>query len=443
MNILIIFIFIAPLTWRLLTNYQQGVSWAVFLLTALSANPVILSGGTMPNFSLHRLILILLLIVAMKNQALLKGNHAAPLKWILVLYAFVNLLPMIFTIDLLMSIKSYLSFTVEIVLFYFIICASIQTKEDAKRIVLACTAALVAVGVMALIERFAHFNPVDAYMPGYVRKPEYVNDILSTFPHRILFGAAMAMGLPLALAFAQAEMARRWAWWIGVCILLLSCYFSFSRGPWLAAVLAGMAMFVLAGWRVRRQALIIVVLLSIVLAMRPGVWKTLSSSVHDTADVDSFKGQTYQYRWELWGIAWKKISQSGTRILFGFGQGSTEVMTFETELSYTSDTTTLWSWDNHYAATLFETGLVGLASFVGLYGFFFLKLFRGSLRAAKEDKAIQVGITVAMAAMLFIMTNVAIFAPQLNYLLWALIAAGLRLGADDLREDAYAITTGF
>jgi hypothetical protein len=40
-----------------------------------------------------------------------------------------------------------------------------------------------------------------------------------------------------------------------------------------------------------------------------------------------------------------------------------------------------------------------------------------------------------MTAMLFMMTNVAMFAPQLNYLVWALIAAGLRLGAGNRRQE--------
>ncbi len=438
MNYLIIFIFIGPLAWRLFTNYKQGVYWAVFLLITLSANPVLMSGGAMPNFSLQRLILMVLLIGAIKNRQLFKENNSLHFKWALVLYATINLLPMFFTIDLLMSIKTYLSFTFEIVLFYFIIGSSIENHHEARQIVFACTTALITVGVLCLVERYTHFNPVDAFMPGYVRKDLYANDTLSTFPHRILLGTAMAMGWPLALAFAQDENGRSWAWWLGIGILLLSCYFSFSRGPWIAAAFAGIGMFFLAGASVRRQALVVVGLIVVALMLRPGVWETLSSSVHDTADTESFKGQTYQYRWELWSIAWRKISGSGLRILFGFGQGSTEIMPFETELSYTSETTTLWSWDNHYAATLFETGLVGLTAFIGLYSLFFVKIFGARKTVFEENKTLHAGILISIGVLLFMMTNVAIFAPQLNYLLWALIAAGTSLSMNDEEENAYA-----
>ncbi len=443
MNYLIIILFIAPLTWRIFTDYKQGVCWAVFMLTALSANPVLLPGGVLPNFNLQRLILIVLLIAAIKENRLFDTNRTVPFLWTLLLYAAINLLPLIFSIDLLMSIKAYLAFTIEIVLFYFIVSMSIDTRQEARHLVLAGTTALLTVAVLALIERYSGFNPVDAFMPDYIRKPEYVNDILSTFPHRILFGTAMAMGWPLVLAFAQGKIARRWIWWIGICLLLFSCYLSFSRGPWVAAIFGGIVMFVFAGAAVRRQTMVVVVLITIALVIRPGAWETITASAQDTADADSFKGQTYKYRWELWGIAWHKISRSSERLLFGFGQGSTEVMTFDAELSYTGETTKVWSWDNHYAATLMESGLVGLTAFVGLYFFFFWKLFgmRGAL--AEEDRTMHAAIMAAMTAMLFMMTNVAIFAPQLNYLLWSLIAAGLRLGRGNLQEKRYDIAVVF
>ena len=437
MSYIIIILFLAPLAWRLFTNYRQGVCWAVFLFTALSANPVLMSGGVLPNFNLQRLILIVLLIAAITKKRFFRTNRTVPFLWVLVAYAAINLLPLIFSIDLLMSIKAYLSFTIEIVLFYIILSMSIDTRQEARGVVFAGASALLTVAVFALIERYTGFNPVDAFMPEYVRKPQYAGDILSTFPHRILLGTAMAMGWPLALVFAQKGKTRRWIWWIGICIVLLSCYFSFSRGPWIAAMFGGIVMFLFAGTAVRRQTLVVIALIAVALVVRPGVWETISTSAHETADANSFKGGTYQYRWELWGIAWDKVSRSMDRLLFGFGQGSTEVMTFDAVLSYSGETTKLWSWDNHYAATLMEGGLVGLAVLAGLYSFFFLKIFSSRQFLAEEDKTMHASIMAAMIAMLFMMTNVAMFAPQLNYLLWALIAAALRLGAGDLQEKPH------
>jgi len=441
MSYFLIALFIGPLAWRLFTNYKQGVCWAVFLLTALTANPVLVTGGNLPNFNFQRLILIVLIIAALIKNKNPDGKRTVQFMGVLLLYAAVNLLPLLFSIDLIMSIKAYLAMTIEIVLFYFVISTSIDTPQEAGRVVFAGALALLAVAVIAVIERYTGFNPVDAFMPGYLRKPQYVDDVLSTFPHRILLGTAMAMGWPLALAFAQAGRKQRWLWWLGICVLLLSCYLSFSRGPWIAAMLGGIIMFLFAGKAVRRQTMIVIVLIAVALFLRPGVWDTLTTRAQETADVNSFKGQTYQYRWELWGIAWEKISHSSTRFLFGFGQGATEVMTFDAVMSYTGETTKLWSWDNHYAATLMENGLVGLAAFIALYSFFLLKLFIVRHALAEQDRAIHASILASMTAMLFMMTNVAMFAPQLNYLVWALIAAGLRLGAGNRRQEGQSGAT--
>jgi hypothetical protein len=105
MSYLLIALFIGPLSWRLFTNYKQGVCWAVFLLTALSANPVLLTGGTLPNFNFQRLILIVLLIAALVKNKKPDAKRPVQFMGILLLYAAVNLLPLIFSIDIVMSIK--------------------------------------------------------------------------------------------------------------------------------------------------------------------------------------------------------------------------------------------------------------------------------------------------------------------------------------------------
>jgi hypothetical protein len=334
-----------------------------------------------------------------------------------------------------MSVKVYFTFTLEIALFYIVIGTSIETKREARQVVRAGAMALIVVAILGLVERYTGFNPVDAFMPGYVRKPDYINDVLSTFPHRILFGTAMAMGWPLALAFAQTDEKRRFPWWIAVGLLLASCYLSFSRGPWIAAVFGGACMFFFAAASTRRGITVIFALVVFAMVLKPGVWDTITSRARETADVNSFKGQTYQYRWELWRIAWNKISHSGERLLFGFGQGATELMTFDAELSYTGETTKLWSWDNHYAATMMETGVVGICVFIWLYSFFVAKLFIGRGALSDGDKTLHASILAAAVAMLFMMTNVEMFAPQLNYLLWSLIPAGLKLREKDTEES--------
>jgi O-antigen ligase len=172
----------------------------------------------------------------------------------------------------------------------------------------------------------------------------------------------------------------------------------------------------------------VVVLAVAVLIFRPGVWDTIHGRIEDTKNVNSFKGQTYQYRWELWGIAWKKISPDPMRTLFGFGPGATEHMAIETVLSYTGEVGKLWSWDNHYAATLVEGGLTGLGLLFLLYGTTIYGQWKLLRRAKGNNRTILAAILSGMLGLVFMMSNVAIFAPQLNYLYWTLTASGLAIG---------------
>jgi hypothetical protein len=439
MNLLILSLFLIPLTWRLFSNYKSGARWAVFLMTAFTANPLLMTGGALPNFNLQRCILIILILASITKNELFARYKPVRFLPLLFLYALSGIPSLLFSIDIVMSIKSYIGFTVEIILFYIVISNSIDSREEAFALVKAGAAGLAIVGVLAIVERYTGFNPVDTFLPGYVRRDIYENDILSTFPHRILLGTAMAMGWPLALASAQKGRSHRLFWWISLFIIVIACYFSFSRGPWIAAVFGGIIMFFLGGNAIRKQSILVVILASIAMSLRPGVLDTLTASINDTTNPDSFKGQTYQYRWELWSLAWNKISTDPLRTAFGFGQGATEVMTFDAEISSAGETSVLWSWDNHYAATMLETGIIGLGIMIGMYGFLVLGLLRIRTAINDEDRTIHAAIITAMIAMFFMMSNVAMFAPQLNYLLWTLIASAqflqLKQSEDPLYEN--------
>ena len=188
-------------------------------------------------------------------------------------------------------------------------------------------------------------------------------------------------------------------------------------------------MYFTAGKQVRQMSRTVAVLAAVVFIVRPGVWDTVHGRIEDTKNVNSFKGQTYQYRWELWGIAWKKISGSTVRTMFGFGPGATEHMTIETVLSYTGETNKLWSWDNHYAATLVEGGITGLALLFLLYGTTIYGQWRLLRCADEKNRTMQAALLAGMLGLVFMMSNVAIFAPQLNYLYWTLTASGAAIGA--------------
>ena len=167
-----------------------------------------------------------------------------------------------------------------------------------------------------------------------------------------------------------------------------------------------------------------------ILVLRPGVRDTIRNLYTATFDEDSQKGGSYQTRWQLWTVAWKEIQVSPNRFLFGYGPASTESM----DLSHYWYGTEGWSssvskigytsWDNNYACDLIELGMVGLV----LEAILFLSIVRTLVenwhRSDPDNRVLQGGIAVACLVFMFAMTNVFIFAPQLKYLFWALVAIG-------------------
>ena len=150
---------------------------------------------------------------------------------------FTNIFILIFAVDFTTTLKEFISFLVEVVLFYVILSSTIKTREQSIRLLTFIVYGLGTVALLAIIERFTGFNPVDSFVPGYFRDGRLVRNILSTYPHRILLGTALAMGWPLSIALQEYYKNYKFKknlFKIFEIALVIGCYYSFSRGPWLA-----------------------------------------------------------------------------------------------------------------------------------------------------------------------------------------------------------------
>ena len=148
-------------------------------------------------------------------------------------------------------------------------------------------------------------------MPGHIRLSKTEGDILATYPHRILLGTAMTLGLPLALIVTTDTTPRRRFWgWMATFLTSSACSFAMSRGPWLAGSLVVGGMFLVGDQRMRSRLVVIVVLVMCTVAARPGVWQTVHDLSAATFDSSNVKASSYQYRWELWRKAYTELSKS-------------------------------------------------------------------------------------------------------------------------------------
>ena len=430
LNLLYSIVLLIPIIYYLITNYKKGIAISVMYLVLVPQQLAVVTGGDFPDFSFHRILLIVIILVWIVKYRHQYKLSSIPLFYIFLLMGITSFISLVLSIDFVTSFKNYLSLTIEFILFYFIVITSIEYPEDVVRILNFTVAGLGLVALIGFIEYYTRFNPVDAFVVDYARADKTSRDVLSTYQHRILLGTAMAMGWPLALLLTKYQGQNK----IKIVLLIVSMllmlavtYFTDSRGAWLGAVLSGLIIFVLSNLRVKRNLFFISLFMIFVLMLRPGVWGQITDRFIATKDDQSFRGGTYEYRWALWGVAYDEISKSPERFLFGYGPGTTASVPIEAYFAYSDRAVWLWSWDNHYAAYLLEGGMVGLLLFLFLY-FLVLKRFYNIWRYIYfEYKSLIIAIFASVTVIIFMMSNVRIFAPQLNFLTWTLVACAFTL----------------
>ena len=433
---------LVPLIYLLYTNFELGVCFSVFLLVSLSPSLKISTAGALPELTIFRAILLVVFFFWFINNTYSKSIRSIPFMKFIKIVIFTNIFILIFAVDFTTTLKEFISFLVEVVLFYVILSSTIKTREQSIRLLTFIVYGLGTVALLAIIERFTGFNPVDSFVPGYFRDGRLVRNILSTYPHRILLGTALAMGWPLSIALQEYYKNYKFKknlFKIFEIALVIGCYYSFSRGPWLAAFFASVLLFYTCSVNVKKKVLLIGLLAGLVFLIRPGVQTTLVSSYQTTFQEDSFKRGTYLYRWELWKKAYFEIRKSTSTTFFGYGMGSHHVLNLEGTISYEEGViATFWSWDNYFALLLFEKGLIGFGAVILLYSMIMLKLYSVWRHSDIENRNVIACINASMMALLFMMSNVSIYAPQLFYLFWSLLCIGLAYTGNTEAQPIFA-----
>jgi len=436
---------LAPLVYLLFTNrYERALYYGIFLLVSQSRFLLFRLPGAVPNLTIHRLVFICLVLGWICQPGLGERLRRVPYRRVFNLWFVVGLISLAGSVNLQLSIKTYLSFVLQVYVLYLMLSTSISTFEQTMSIVRSIFLGLALVAVIAFTERTFQMNPL-VWLNPEITSLVSAHDVVSTMDHRILMGTAMAMGWPLGMALLQIEPLRsrsKLLIWLGILLLIMCCYFSMSRGPWVATFLAGVGLAVLLPKGARTPLYTVLVCVLLALLLRPGILDTLTVRAEHTFSEDTLKHSTFMYRFELWKISFAGISDSMWKILFGNGPGLASDAAFDWTLSYSGSDMTISSWDNHYAALMYNTGIVGLLAMILLQAFVLLGLLRMQREFQGEKRAVWTCVLASAGTYIFMMTNVFIFAPQLSYVFWALIGACMgnwRRSASDLpraSEDA-------
>ncbi len=404
-------------------SFSRGFCLAIALLVSL---PPDLDIATV--FTVHRAILVVLALCWLRGPR--RGAASGPMPFLraVILILCAHAVSLLLSISPGLSLKDCLAFGTEVMLFYWMAGSALTTPESALGALRALVYGLAVVALITLGERYIGVDlPVILFSHFH-----YLNDrFQSTYPHAILLGYAMAMGMPIALSlldFAPSKWEKRVMMLI-VILTAVACFLADSRGGWIGIAIAGLISVLLGTKQTRKRCLWAFVFAIIIIAIKPGIRDTIVDRYTETFVIKgSYKEVSYSYRWKLWYVAFSEISQSPERFLFGYGGLSTQMMDlsryFAREEGGTAVKIGFTSWDNNYASDLIEFGVVGLGIEIIIYALIIVCLLK-NWRAAKGNmKGILAGLIAACLVYLFAGSNVYIFSVQLKFLFWTVVAIG-------------------
>ncbi|WP_263357923.1 O-antigen ligase family protein [Acidicapsa ligni] len=376
------------------------------------------------------LILIFLAIISRKRA----GTHRRklPLKiWILAI-AFWWTLATVNSIAFTDSLKALLALFLDYLVIYFLFATYVTSVNTVRRILLGIAGGLILCSVFGCLEAYANWSVVTLF-PTEVHRfgtsgALYLDDarglrVQSTFGHPILFGSALAMGIPMTLyliATARKRIQKIYLW-IGLLFMFTCIFKTSSRGPWIALTLSLIPFLFFGLPRIRKYILIICLFAVTVLVVRPGVTETIWNDYMATVDDHSSQGESYQYRYELYHLVMEKLDQSPLRAIWGYGPQSFPFLHLSGSINGRG--MEFVSCDSSIAALLVETGYIGISLIGFVFLYILLTAFRTFRRASRPNDQLCILFFANLSAFYFEMTNVAILGwGQQTILLWVIIA---------------------
>lgn len=322
--------------WLTATAMRKGFDSALGLAAALLL--VFPSGSRIPlpglfDLTTQRVIVVVLvgLYLGMgRKSSAAQAHEPIPMRYLLVALLLWMLLSSAQSVVPAISFKSTLSQYFDFCALYIIYARSIRSQEQFETVLGGFVAGMFVCSIFGLLEIYWDWKVTSIFpeVAGRFADLESVDSrgarVQSTFDHAILFGAALAMAIPMALHLVtSAKTAWKKAYiWSALLVMLLCLYKTSSRGPWLALLMSVVLLAVFGRGKLRRTIVIIGILMTVILIARPGIRDSIMSLYGETMDPDSPQGESYQWRYVLYHIAHEQLSQSAQRALLGFGPES-------------------------------------------------------------------------------------------------------------------------
>lgn len=415
-------------------GFERALPSAAFLMVVLPFESQIRLPGLF-DLTTQRLIVMLLVVLYVVSGRGHTGSGVPPElpnKYLLiVLLAWMGVSTATSVVPDV-SFKATLSALLDFVVPYYIYSKVVAKPETVHKILSAFVAAMTVCSVFGVLEIYQDWS-VLSLLPS---APHHFGNMVgaladrgvraqATFGHPILFGAALAMGIPIALYLATlpGTKLRKSYLWLSTMLMFLCIYRTTSRGPWIAVCLSLAILLIFGQGQIRKYLAVVVLLSATVLVVRPGVWLTVANLYTNTLDPETAQGESYQWRYALYDVAGRALSRDVGRALGGYGPESFYYLGLEGEFG--GKKVRFESCDSSVVELMVDTGYVGLLIVA-------LLLFKTALVAFRDYFRYRLanGLCLVLfsniAAFVLLMTNVQLFGwGQQSFMLWVLMALAM------------------
>ncbi len=286
----------------------------------------------------------------------------------------------------------------------FMLAANMLRSERKKEVVLAALIlSAAAVSLYAVYQYYWGLDRTRMFVEshaGHEHLPEFMSRLatqraFSTFVYPPALAGFLITVFPpcLAMALVEVNRVKRLLLYAASVLALFALVLSFSKGGWLALVMAGILFGILWMKFMDRKTGKIATALLLLLAAAGGI--AIVSGMEARAAVEGFLA-SYRVRYEYWQPTAAMISDY---FLTGSGPGTWGAVYPEYKLLEAGETQMA---HNNYIQVAVETGPLGLAVFLWIWVAVIwggIKFLAGG-RGAKKERAVVLGCISGVAAFL-------------------------------------------
>jgi O-Antigen ligase len=328
------------------------------------------------------------------------------------------------------SLNRGLDYSLEGLLTAWAASRAIRDKRDLLNLVDLLIGVITVAAALGLLEVVTNHYLIAAQEPFFFHAPARDGSLRAQgiFPHPLVYGAALAVMLPVAIVRGLTTTGRRRLLaGVACCFIALGILAGSERGPWAGALVAVVILMLFLHGKRRLAIVGVVTLAAVALALSPegGKVGTLVSGVFNPRGSGETAGYTVEYREKLLAAS-TAFAESHP---FGTGPGLAHELDFLAIVGG-NRTNLAESIDNAYAKYAVEIGPVGLALFLLWLGSVLLAAWRARRHPDDELASLATAILAGEVAMLVTSTTVATFSwAQLAAIFWILVGITMAIGS--------------